>query len=36
MARRPHQLDPRDADAVYTAVQTLAHPRGEQPLPVAV
>jgi hypothetical protein len=36
MARRPHQLDPRDADAVYAAVKTLAQPRGEQALPVAV
>jgi hypothetical protein len=36
MARRPHQLDPRDADTVYAAVTALAQPRGQQPLPLAV
>jgi len=35
MARRPHQLDPRDADAVYAAVNSLAQP-GEHPLQLAV
>jgi hypothetical protein len=35
-ARRPHQLDPRDADAVYAAVKTLAQPRGDTSLRVAV
>jgi hypothetical protein len=36
MARRPHQLDPRDADQVYAAVETLAQPRGDASLRVAV
>ena len=36
MARRPHQLDPRDADEVYAAVETLAQPRSDASLRVAV
>ena len=36
MARRPHQLDPRDADEVYAAVEALAQPRSDASLRVAV
>ena len=36
MARRPHQLDPRDADEVYAAVEALAQPRSDGSLRVAV
>jgi hypothetical protein len=36
MARRPHQLDPRDADQVYAAVEALAQPRSDASLRVAV
>ncbi len=36
IARRPHQLDPRDADQVYAAVEALAQPRSDASLRVAV
>jgi hypothetical protein len=36
MARRPHQLDPRDVDDVYAAVEVLGQPRGDLSLRVAV
>ena len=36
MARRPHQLDPHDADQVYAAVEALAQPRGDASLRIAV
>jgi hypothetical protein len=36
MARRPHQLDPREADEVCAAVQSLAERRGASSLAVAV
>lgn len=36
MARRPHQLDPRDVDNVYAAVEARGRPRGDLSLPVAV
>jgi len=36
MARRPHQLDPREADEVCAAVQALAERRDASSLRVAV
>ncbi|MGZ4273522.1 MAG: hypothetical protein ACXVR1_16945 [Solirubrobacteraceae bacterium] len=36
MARRPHQLDPREADEVCAAVQALAQRRSGVSLPIAV
>ena len=36
MARRPHQLDPRDADEVYAAVEALAQPHRDASLRIAV
>lgn len=36
MSRRPHQLDPAEADEVFAAVELLAHASGELALPIAV
>ncbi len=36
MALPPHQLDPRDADEVYAAVETLAQPHRDASLRIAV